>query len=278
VKRALFFVGLAVCACGKNKDANWVEERQKASDESKAQAKVDKDKERQAELTPKADAAPKDPFWDDASLIRVDNEKACPDGIWALFKGTAPGADKAEQKKNESHRAELLKKLAASRFVSYVRPPNDVKLGEYDAPKGYFPVQVAGLIDCQDSAGHVALGFTDAKAFTPPSSAAKQGAEVTLRLWTAKPFDLTVPMKSMGEAKDWKTHHQFDLEARVVFKLGKTEVDKKMFKTSKVAAAGITMGGSNEDWGAGRAVHAVVEGVRLTTDRARSVLADTRKK
>jgi hypothetical protein len=278
VKRTLCVAALALCACGKNKDANWVEQRQQAEDEKKAQTKVEKEKERQAQLAPKADNAPKDPYWDDPTLIRVDNEKACPEGIWALYKDKAPGADSAEQKKNEAKRAELAKNLAGSRFVTYLRSPTDVKLLDYDAPKGWFPVELSGLIDCQDSAGHVAVGFNAPKAFTPPSSAAKQGAEVTLRLWSAKPLAFTLPMKSMGEAKDWKVNHQLDLEARVVFKLGKTEVDKKIFKTSKVAAAGITMGGGNEDWGAGRAVHTVVEGVRLTTDHNRTVLVDTRKK
>jgi hypothetical protein len=271
-------VGLSVLwACGKQ-DSKWVEQRQKASDEAKAEAKSAHDKEI-APAAPKAADAPKDSYWDDPNLVRVDNEMKCPDGLWALFPGKAPGIEKDEEKANEAQRAGLAKKHKAARFVTYLKPPTDVHLLDYDAPKGHFPLQVAGLVDCADSFGHLSLLFTPgAEAITPGRSAAKKNSEVVLRIWEAKPFDFLLPMKSMQDAKDWRGHHQFDLEARVVFTLGKIEVDKKMFKTSKVSAAGVTLGGGNEDWGAGRAIRANVEGVRVTTDKGRTVLQDTRKK
>jgi hypothetical protein len=279
MKRWLAAVALLALGCGDKKDARWVEQQEKANDEAKAKVKAERQKKEDALYGPKTtDTGPKDPFWDDSTLVPIENERACPEGVWALFPGKAPGTEKEEQKKNEAQRADLIKKLKSTRFVTHLKPPNDTKLEEYDAPKGHFPVTVSGLVDCTDSAGHLVIAFTQAKAITPPSSAAKQGAEVTLRIWDAKPTIFILPMKSMSDAKDWKSHHQFDLEARVVYTLGKPEVDRKMFKTSKVSSAGMTMGGGAEDWGAGRAIHAVVEGTRLTTDKGRTVLEDTRAK
>jgi hypothetical protein len=278
MRRWVAAAAVLALGCGEKKDARWVEQQEKANEEAKAKLHAERLKQQDALYAPKTtDSGPKDPFWDDPALIPVENERACPAGIWALFPGKAPGTEKEEQRKNEAQRAELAQKLKSSRFITHLKPPNDVKLEEYDAPKGYFPVTVEGYVDCTDSAGHLVIAFNQAKAITPPSSAAKQGAEVTLRIWDAKPTIFNLPMKSMSDAKDWKSHHQFDLEARVVYTLGKPEVDHKMFRTSKVSAAGMTLGGGAEDWGAGRAIRAVVEGSRLTTDKGRTVLEDTHK-
>jgi hypothetical protein len=271
---ALGTLGL-LAACGGKQDAGWVEKQQKATEAAKAKVK----EEQQAQLQPVKPAEPevKDSYWDDPSLVRWDNEAKCPEGLWALFPGKAPGTEKQEQRANEAKRGELAKKLRATRFSTWLRPPNDVKLLDYDAPKGQFPLPVVGLIDCQDSYGHLSVLFTDGKAITPNKSAAKADAEIVMRIWDAKPFDFVVPIASVTEAKEFKSRHQFDLEARVVFTLGKVEVDKRIFRTSKVSAAGMNMGGGAEDWGAGRAVHASVEGVRVSTDHGRKVIQDTRK-
>src|SRR5438105_1868294 len=77
----------------------------------------------------------------------------------------------------------------------------------------------------------------------------------------------SIPMKSMAEAKEWKNKNLIGLSARVVFKLGKPDVDKKLHKVAKVTekAAGetISIGGGTEDWGAGRLVHAELIGLRV---------------
>jgi hypothetical protein len=59
------------------------------------------------------------------------------------------------------------------------------------------------------------------------------------------------------------------LDARIVFRLGKTQVDKKMVKISDV--------GQREDWGAGRVVTAVIENIRVGYDHGKSVIHDSRQ-
>lgn len=210
--------------------------------------------------------------WDDGKVI--GNDAACPEGIWALFKGDAPGGDKAEKKANEAKRADLVKDLKAQTFMVKLRAPDGVKLKDFDPPKGEFPLEVQGSIECTDSFGHVALTWTAAKAGNPGNSAAKQDAEITQNYWIAPPVTFAIPMKSMVEAKEWANSNRIGLSARVVFKLGKVEVDKKLHKVAKVTekAAGetISIGGGTEDWGAGRLVRVELIGLRVATDREKN--------
>jgi hypothetical protein len=212
--------------------------------------------------------------WDDGKVIV--NEGACPEGIWALFKGDAPGQDKAEKKANEAKRADLVKDLKAQTFMVKLRAPDQVVLKDFDAPKGEFPLEVAGSIECTDSFGHVALTWTAAKAGDPGNSAAKQDADITQNYWLAPPVTFSIPMKSMNDAKEWKNTNRIGLSARVVFKLGKVEVDKKLHKVAKVTekAAGetISIGGGTEDWGAGRLVRVELIGLRVAIDREKTQL------
>ncbi len=247
-------------------------------------AQQEKDKVEQKKKDAEAEAKKNDPKpsetvklgspWDDGkSLV---NEGPCPEGIWALFKGDAPGADKAEKKANEAKRSELQKDLKAQTFMVKLRAPDQVKLKEFDAPKGEFPLEVVGSIECTDSFGHVAIAWTPAKAGNPGNSAAKQDADITQNYWMADPVKFSIPMKSMAEAKEWKNKNLIGLSARVVFRLGKVDVDKKLHKVAKVTekAAGetISIGGGTEDWGAGRLVRAELIGLRVATDKEQTQL------
>jgi hypothetical protein len=157
-----------------------------------------------------------------------------------------------------------------------LRAPDQVVLRDFDAPKGAFPLEVAGSIECTDSFGHVALAWTAAKAGDPGNSAAKQDADITQNYWMAPPVTFSIPMKSMNDAKEWKNANRIGLSARVVFKLGKVEVDKKLHKVAKVTekAAGetISIGGGTEDWGAGRLVRVELIGLRVATDKEKTQL------
>ena len=130
--------------------------------------------------------------------------------------------------------------------------------------------------DYTDSFGHVALAWTAAKAGDPGNSAAKQDAEITQNYWVAQPVTFSIPMKSMAEAKEWANSNRIGLSARVVFKLGKVEVDKKLHKVAKVTekAAGetISIGGGTEDWGAGRLVRVELIGLRVAVDKEKTQL------
>ena len=217
------------------------------------------------------------PYADEGNVV-LHSDGDCPDGLWALFNGDVPGATKEEKKVNAAKRPELTKALREKTYLVKFRAPEEVKLSPYDAPNGRFNVLVHGSIDCSDSIGHIAIAWTAAKAMTPPPSAAQEGAEVTQNIWLAPPVDFQMPMPTMAQAKEFNDKNRLTLSARVVLKLGKTDVDVKKKKMAKVQAeaAGekLSMGGGVEDWGAGRLVRAEIVGVRLASDREKTTVAE----
>lgn len=268
---AAVVLAFAVSACqGQDAAAKRAKEKLKQSELDKADKKKKDDEADAKRFAPKeSEQVRLGSPWDDGKSI--GNDGPCPEGIWALFKGDAPGADKAEKKANESKRAELVKDLKAQTFMVKLRAPDQVTLKPFDAPKGEFPLEVAGSIECTDSFGHVSLAWTAAKAGNPGNSAAKQDAEITQNYWLAPPVTFSIPMKSMKEAKEWADANRIGLSARAVFRLGKVEVDKKLHKVAKVTekAAGetISIGGGTEDWGAGRLVRVELIGLRVATNK-----------
>ena len=153
-----------------------------------------------------------------------------------------------------------------------------MKLFPFDATKNEFPLDVVGTIDCTDSMGHIAIAWSTVKAGDPGSSAAKEGAEVSQNIWMAQPLKFTLPMKGMADAKTFESKNRLGLSARVFFKLGKGEIDKKLKKIAKVVekAAGETLsiGGGVEDWGAGRMVRAEGVGVQIATDKEKTMVIE----
>lgn len=241
--------------------------QQKTLEKSKAERLA---KEESAKAPAPAAPVVLDPFWDNPEYTALVPDAPCPPDFWALFPGDAPGADKAEKKANNAKRAALAKALREKTYVVKLKGPGQVTLLPYDAPAGQFPLEVLGTIDCTDSFGHVAISWTAAKASTPPNSAAKQDADVTQRIWLADPLKYALPMKSMSEAKEYGDKYKGGFSARVVVKLGKTDVDKKIIKTAKVTEKDITIGGGMEDWGAGRLLRTDVQGIRVAVDREKT--------
>lgn len=262
---------LFACQSGEDK----LKEKQKALEEAKARYK---EEQANAGAPKTADDTPKDPFWENPSLVEVRDEGNCPEEFWALFPGPAPGADAAEKKANESKRAELVKKLKDQTYLIKFRTGLGLTLQDYNAAKGYYPLEVQQTIDCKDSYGNVTISVGDEKAMTPPSSAAKEGAAYTVRIWYAPPAEFQVPMKSMSEAKAWKDKNLLGLEARYIWKPGKASVDHKYEKVAKhvekTVAGDIQIGGGAEDWGAGRGLHADVQAMRVSTNHGKDVIVE----
>lgn len=262
---------LALTGCPQD-GSKKMEEKQRALDEAKAKkAKLDEAKE----LAPIPAAAPKlGAPWEDSSYVEIRPDGKCPDGIWALFAGDTPGGDAKEKKENEKKRGELSKTVKEATYLIKLSGPEQVTLKPYDAPKGSFPVEVLGTIDCTDSFGHVAIAWTKAKAGEPANSAAKQDAEVTQSIWNAEPMSWSLPMSGVSESKTFQAKNQYQLSARIVLKLGKTAWDHKMKKVAKMGdkSAGISIGGGTEDWGAGRMVQAELVGVRVATNHEKDQL------
>src|SRR4051812_11374392 len=95
------FVALALAACTnhKKKMEDRVEKREKAKD-----AFEKKEDEKKKAAIPKIEPAHLEPFWDDATYLKVTSGRPCPDGVWTLF-STSPGED-AEKAENEKKRPE----------------------------------------------------------------------------------------------------------------------------------------------------------------------------
>ena len=209
--------------------------------------------------------------------------RPCPEGFWALFPGDAPGGSPEEKKANAAKRKELAEAAKARKYIVKLRAPAQVVLSPYDAPNGKFTIEVHGTIDCTDAIGRIALAWTATRAGDPGNSAAKADADFAQNSWIAEPAHFDLFIKSLTEAKEFNDKNRFGLSARVGFGLGKVEVDKKIKKvakvTEKVAAAGETLsfGGGNEDWGAGRLIHADLLGIRVATDREKKQVAEKGK-
>jgi hypothetical protein len=225
---------------------------------------------------PGADLVALSPPYNDSSSALIVPDGPCPEGLWSLFGGDVPGGSKEEKQANLVRQKSLADGLKDKQFLVRLRGPGQVTLREYDAPKGEFPLEVIGTIDCTDSAGRIALAWTEAKATDPGASAAQLGVEITQNVWTAPPVVFALAIKSQVEAKEFKEKNALGLSARVVFKLGKAEIDRKLKKIAKVSekAAGETLGygGGVEDWGAGRLLHVSLVGIRVAAEREKRQL------
>lgn len=268
----------AVLAVSCSSPAERTAQRQAALEKARAEKKSKDDATSLAPL-PEAPAV-LDDFWGTPDDVVLEGDRACPEGLWSLFPGTAPGANSEERKANTTRREVLATALRAKRFRVKLRAPEAVALKAYDAPNGNFPLEVHGSVDCTDSAGHITVAWTKAVATAPAPSAGNPGGGLVERIWAAEPLTWQVPMKSLGEARDFDNKNKLQLSARILLKLGAVDVDTKPVKVpkavEKVQGETITLGGGTEDWGAGRLVRAQLLGVRVATDREKTQLFERR--
>jgi hypothetical protein len=275
----LVLVALSV-GCGNKKSNKSRTEQQLDELQKKKDADAQKkEKDEKAKLAPAAaEVVNLSSPYTDASSTLINPDGPCPEGMWALFPGDPPGATKEEKKANAAKKKDLADSFKGKQFLIKLRGPGQVTLKPYDAPKGSFPVEVLGTIDCTDPAGRIAIAWTAAKAGDPGNSAVHEGSDITQNIWMAPPLPFELKMTSQQEAKDFFGKNVIGLSARVVFTLGKVEVDKKIKRvkkvTEKAAGESLGFGGGDEDWGAGRMVHAELVGVRVATDREKKELFD----
>lgn len=272
-------VSVFLCACPENR----AKRAEKQLADLKAKQEAEKlAKSAEEKLAPVVPAVQLDPPYDDHTSERLTPDGQCPEGLWALVPGEAPGATPEEKKANAARRAELAKSFEGKKFMYRLRAPHQVVLKPHDAANGVLPIEVLGTVDCTDSGGHIAIAWTDAKAGMPEASAAKQDADWVQNIWNAPPIAFTLPIKSMSEAKAFQQNNALALTARVVFTFKKGEVDKKLRKVPKVkeTAAGETLsfGGGMEDWGAGRLVRAELVGVRVAIDQEKKQIFELKGK
>lgn len=213
---------------------------------------------------PKIEPAKLEPFWDDPAYLRVKTGKPCPEGLWALFPET-PG-EGAEKTANEAKRAELAAKMRSSTFVAVLPFDSGVTLRKYNAKKKALTVQVDGVMECFDGLGLLAVAWGQpAKAVRPPQPDDDEEEISQQAVWRAQPLTFALPFPTAAEAQKFRESQGVGVEARVVFTLGKVDVDKRGKK-------------GEVDWGAGRLVHVDIVGVRIATDHEKLQLAEQRKK
>jgi len=273
----LAMVVISTTACDKRDSAGQRALDQLAELQKKkaAQAEAKRDENKLVPLPVAVDVVKLDPPYNDDGSTRLTPDAACPEGFWALFGLEAPGATPEEKKTNEANRKTIAEGLKRSQFMVKLRVGSGVALKPFDPPKGLFTVEVQGMVDCTDARGHIAIAWSEPK----PTSRAP--GELAQWYWDAPPVIFTLPMKSMLEAKAFETENRIGLTARIVFTLGKAELDKRPTKVPKVSTSAgsdekIEYGGGTEDWGAGRLVRAELVGIRVAVDRDRKQLFDLR--
>ena len=273
-------VTLLACSKGGDSASRATEQLAALKKKQEADAKAKKDKENKLEPLP-TEVVRLDPPYDDTQAVVMLPDGPCPEGLWALFPGDAPGATPEEKKANAANRKQVAEAAKARKYLVKLRAPAQVVLSPYDAPNGKFTIDVNGTIDCTDGLGRIALAWTEVKAGDPGNSAAKADADFAQNMWQAQPSHFELSIKSLTEAKEFNDKNRFGLSARVAFTLGKVEVDKKVKKVAKVSekAAGETLsfGGGNEDWGAGRLIHGELLGIRVATDREKKTVVEKSK-
>ena len=77
------------------------------------------------------------PYGDEGSQ-RVTPDGECPEGLWALFAGAAPGANADEKRANEANRKALADGLRAKQFIVKMRVGSGVVLNPYDAAEQHW--------------------------------------------------------------------------------------------------------------------------------------------
>lgn len=235
---------------------------------------VEKAKEQKIKDTaPKVDRAKLGPEWDSPDFLKVSLGRPCPEGLWSIFPG-APGETPDEIARNEAKRPELDKKMKESTFYVLLTHGNGVTMRKYNAKKKQLTIEVDGLVECYDKLGLLSVAWGEpAKPFRPPPPDADEEEMTPQAVWRAQPLLFPIPFPNAKEANAFRDKEGLGLEARLVFTLGKVELDKKVLKTAKPLP---DAGAVNEqlDWGAGRLVHVELKGVRVATDFEKKLIAE----
>ena len=273
---SLLLLAVLTCGSGCVDNKTKMKEAQKKRDAEK-KTQEDKEAARLKALQPKVDRAKLDSFWDDPSFVKVSLGRPCPEGLWSIFPAT-PG-EGAEQTRNEAKRAELDEKMKSSTFVVLLSHGNGVTMRKYNPKKKTLTVEVDGLVECYDGLGLLSVAWGQpAKPFRPPAPDDDEEEAMTSpqAVWRAQPLLFPLPFPNAVEANKFRDQAGLGIETRLVFKLGKIDVDKKKLKTGKpLPDAGAVK--EELDWGAGRLVHVDVLGVRVGTDFEKTLLAEKRK-
>lgn len=256
-------LGVTLCLAGCGDQAQKMRDRQKRL-EAERQAFQKAEEAKRKAAAPKVEPAVLEPFWGDASYLRVATGRPCPDGLGALF--PAPGAARDD---------EAIARLRAATFVTVLSHGNGVTLRPYRAKKKSLTVEVEGVVECYDSAGLLTVAWGEpAKPYRQPSDDEEEDL-VAQSVWRARPLRLPLPFPSAAEAKRFTQGDGLGTEVRLVYRLGRVDVDTKIKQAPPSADPGAAAA-EPLDWGAGRLVHVELLGVRVAVDHEKTALLETR--
>lgn len=255
----LAFAGPA-CTDSKKK----MRDAQKRLDAERKAHQEAEDAKRKA-AAPKVEQAQLEPFWADPSYQRVATGRPCPEGLGSLF--PTPGAPRDD---------ETVARLRAATYVSVLSHGNGVTVRQYNPKKKVLTVEIEGVVECFDSSGLLTVAWGEpAKPYRQPGGDEEEEEEaVAQSVWRARPLRLFVPFPSAAEAKRFAQKDGLGLDARLVYRLGKVDVDSKVKKAPPTEEGGAP---GALDWGAGRLVHVDVLGLRLAVDHEKTALIENRK-
>lgn len=272
--RSLLVLTALTLATGCTDQKKKMQEAQKKRDAEK-KAFQDSEEAKRKAAAPKIEAAKLEPFWGDPKYVRASTGRPCPDGMWSLFPGT-PGEGK-EQDANEQRREELIEKVRAQTYVAVLSHGGGVSLRKYNAKKKTLTVEVDGVLECFDGLGLLSFAWGDpVKPFRPPAPDDDEEEMTPQAVWRAQPLLFPLPFATAKEAKAFIEKEGIGIDVRLVFTLGKVDVDKKTLKTARPLP---DAGAVEEalDWGAGRLVRVNLLGVRVATDHEKKALVEQKK-
>jgi hypothetical protein len=254
-------LGLGLAGAGCNDAETRVREQKKRIDaERKAYQEAQEAKRKAA--APKIEVAQLEPFWGDSSYSRIMTGRQCPEGLGGLFPGAPTPADEA-----------TASKLRNATYVTVHSHGIGVTIGRYDPKKKALAVEVDGVVECFDSSGLLTVAWGEpTKPFRQPGD--EDEDVLAQSVWRARPLKFAVPMRSPAEAKRFSQKEGLGLEARLVYQLGRVDVDSKV---KKVPSADEGKPEDSVDWGAGRLIHVTLLGVRLAVDHEKTALIESRK-
>lgn len=262
---SVLVLGVALAGAGCTDSKKKMREAQKRLDaERKANQEAEEAKRKAA--APKVEQAQLEPFWGDTGYVRVATGRPCPEGLGALFPNPGATSD-----------ADTAAKLRDSTFVTVLSHGSGVELRQYNPKKKTLTVEVDGMVECFDSSGLLTVAWgAPAKPYRPSEDAEEDVSPQAV--WRARPLRLPLTFPNAAEAKRFSQKEGLGVDARLVYRLGKVDVDSKVKKPppSPSAEPG-TVPTEGIDWGAGRLVHVDLLGVRLAVDHEKTALIEQRK-
>ena len=214
------------------------------------------------ELTPiERPPAPEVSIWSDPTNSRIEDDGDCPEHLWTLFPGRAPGENEFAQRRNNQQRHDLLRDLRQTVFVlgSLDSGNLDATLGEYDFRRHAFPVDVPGMATCGRSLLHARYATTI--AFGRPRWEDEGTGFLSRHEWRADPMRFWVPVPE-SEAPAFRDGNRRNLGAMVAFRVRSGQQPRSI--------GGVSTSGTE----AGRLVSTSIVGIQVFRRRDHRVIVD----